>query len=87
MKKQIPNILLYSRLLIAIIIFILVVLQFSHLNILVLVLMYIVILTDIFDGIIARKLNVSSKNFRVLDTIFDVIFLFSILSFILYIPF
>ena len=79
MKKQIPNILLYSRLLIAIIIFILVVLQFSHLNILVLVLMYIGILTDIFDGIIARKLNVSSKNFRVLDTIFDVIFLFSIL--------
>jgi CDP-diacylglycerol--glycerol-3-phosphate 3-phosphatidyltransferase len=44
--------------------------------------MYTGIITDIFDGIIARKLNVSTEKFRLLDTIFDLIFYFSILFFI-----
>jgi CDP-diacylglycerol--glycerol-3-phosphate 3-phosphatidyltransferase len=49
----------------------------------VLILMYAGIISDIFDGIIARRLNISTKNFRQLDTIFDLIFYFSILFFII----
>jgi len=45
--------------------------------------MYAGIISDLFDGIIARKLNVSTENFRVLDTVFDLLFYFSILLYIL----
>lgn len=45
--------------------------------------MYVGVIADIFDGIIARKLNISSRNFRVLDTLFDLLFYMSIFSFIL----
>ena len=45
--------------------------------------MYLGILADVFDGIIARKLNISTENFRLLDTIFDLLFYLSILIFIL----
>jgi CDP-diacylglycerol--glycerol-3-phosphate 3-phosphatidyltransferase len=43
--------------------------------------MYIGILTDVFDGIIARKLHISTDDFRVLDTVFDLLFYLSILLF------
>jgi CDP-diacylglycerol--glycerol-3-phosphate 3-phosphatidyltransferase len=44
--------------------------------------MYAGIIGDIFDGIIARKLKISTEGFRLLDTIFDLVFYFSILFFI-----
>lgn len=44
--------------------------------------LYTGVLTDIFDGIIARRLNVSTENFRLLDTIFDLVFYLAILLFI-----
>ena len=37
------------------------------------------LLADIFDGIIARKLNVSTTQLRVLDTIFDLAFYIAVL--------
>ena len=43
---------------------------------------YFGVISDIFDGIIARKLNVSNEKLRVLDTLFDLIFYASIISYI-----
>jgi CDP-diacylglycerol--glycerol-3-phosphate 3-phosphatidyltransferase len=45
--------------------------------------MYAGIIGDIFDGIIARKLNLSTERFRLLDTIFDLLFYLSLLFFII----
>ena len=45
--------------------------------------MYAGIIGDIFDGIIARKFNLSTDRFRLLDTIFDLLFYLSLLFFIL----
>ena len=44
--------------------------------------MYYGILSDVFDGIIARKLKVSTDSFRIADTIIDLLFYLSILGFI-----
>ncbi len=83
LKKHIPALLLYSRLLFAFIIIIITFLKPENARAIVLTLMYIGILTDIFDGIIARNLNVSNPTFRLLDTIFDLFFYLSILFFII----
>jgi CDP-diacylglycerol--glycerol-3-phosphate 3-phosphatidyltransferase len=82
MKKYIPIILLYSRLFFVFIIICLTIFQSTHSVVIVLSLMYIGVVADIFDGIIARKLNVSTENFRILDTIFDLLFYCSIVLFI-----
>jgi CDP-diacylglycerol--glycerol-3-phosphate 3-phosphatidyltransferase len=81
-KKHIPKILLYSRLFFFFTIVALIVFKPASSGGLVLLIMYLGIITDIFDGIIARKLNLSSKNFRLLDTVFDLLFYLSILYFI-----
>jgi phosphatidylglycerophosphate synthase len=82
MRLNIPRILLYSRLLFAIIIVCVTFFPCSSPKIIVLFLMYFGILTDIFDGLIARRLNVSTENLRLLDTVFDLLFYVSILFFI-----
>lgn len=82
MKNYIPNILLYSRLVFVFIILALTFLDSPNSRLIVLLLMYIGIIGDIFDGIIARKLNISNEKFRLLDTVFDLFFYFSILFFI-----
>lgn len=82
MNKFIPKILLYSRLVFAFILLLLTVYQPNYVRFIVLLLLYLGVISDIFDGIIARKLNISTDNFRVLDTIFDMLFFFSILIFI-----
>ncbi len=82
MKYHIPKILLYARLLLAFFVLGISVFSVSELNNVILVIMYIGIITDIFDGIIARKLNVSEKNFRIHDTLIDLFFYISILYYI-----
>jgi phosphatidylglycerophosphate synthase len=82
MFKYLPKILLYSRLVFCLIIFCITFLNFGNLNWLVLTLLYAGIVSDIFDGIIARKLNISTENFRLLDTLFDLLFYLSILFYI-----
>ena len=82
MKVNIPKILLYSRLGFAIIIIL-----FSFIGIpfkknIILCLMYFGVLSDIFDGIIARKQNTSSKEFRITDTAIDLVFYLSLAYFI-----
>lgn len=69
MKNQIPNVLLYGRLILA---FGILYMAFSNASpILICVLIRLGFLADIFDGIIARKLNVSTEGLRLADSIID----------------
>lgn len=81
-RYKVPAALLYSRLLFCLIILFLALSNYSYDSLIVIVLLYTGIVTDIFDGIIARKLNVSTPNFRLLDTLFDLFFYVSILFFV-----
>lgn len=44
--------------------------------------LYLGVIADVLDGIIARKLNISTENFRLLDTLFDLLFYLSVFLFI-----
>ncbi len=69
--KKIPVLLIYSRLLIGIVIFICSLLHINHYSVIAVVLFSLGLLTDIFDGIIARRLNVSTEKLRRLDSTID----------------
>jgi len=76
--KRIPIALIYSRLLIG---FIVILLSFSHIkhySFLAITLLSIGLLTDVFDGIIARQLNISSEKLRRLDSCIDQVFFISV---------
>lgn len=76
----IPYVLLYSRLVIAILIVI-----FSFINIpppIIIVLSIYAILSDVFDGMLARYLKISTIKMRQLDTKIDTVFWFSCLFYI-----
>ncbi len=79
---NIPNILLYSRLGLTLLIIILSFVEVIYERNIVLWAMYLGIFSDIFDGIIARKQNTSSKQFRITDTAIDLFFYLSIAYFI-----
>lgn len=74
MKKQLPKILIFSRLLIGFIILYLCFIKINLYKEVIVSLLTIGLLTDIFDGIIARKLNVSTQTLRRLDSSVDQIF-------------
>jgi len=72
--KYIPKLLIYSRLVIGMVIAFLSYLHVAHYNIIAVVLFAIGLLTDIFDGIIARRLNISGEHLRRLDSAIDQVF-------------
>lgn len=77
---QIPHILLYSRLVIAILIIV-----FSFITIqpiIIVALSVYAIISDVFDGMIARHLKISNPEMRQLDTKIDTVFWFSSLFYI-----
>jgi phosphatidylglycerophosphate synthase len=74
MKSKIPDILIFSRLIIGFIIISLSLLKIENYQIIAVILLSIGLLTDIFDGIIARHLNVSTQKLRRLDSTVDQIF-------------
>jgi len=76
--KHIPIALIYSRLLIGFGIILLSVLHVSHYSFLAITLLSVGLLTDVFDGIIARKLNISSEKLRRLDSGIDQVFFISV---------
>ncbi|MGN7988476.1 CDP-alcohol phosphatidyltransferase family protein [Pedobacter sp. 22226] len=76
--KHIPIALIYSRLLIGFGIIQLSVFHVSHYSFLAITLLSIGLLTDVFDGIIARKLNISSEKLRRLDSGIDQVFFISV---------
>ena len=76
--NKIPILLIYCRLLLGLIAILLSVLHVNNYKIIVFGLLTLGLLTDIFDGILARKLNISSQKLRRLDSTIDVIFFVSI---------
>jgi phosphatidylglycerophosphate synthase len=79
MKYKIPIILIYSGLIIGFIIISLSLSEVQNYNLYAIFLFTIGLLTDIFDGIIARRLNISSEKIRKLDSNVDQIFFISVL--------
>lgn len=85
MLKKLPLLLIYSRAFIAIII---VALAFNPANnYWIISLMVLGLLTDVFDGIIARKLNVSTEKLRIYDSNVDQFFWILVISAIFYLNF
>jgi len=76
--KNIPYILIAIRFLFAPIILFLAYVKGEESRFLILALMFIGLLTDIFDGIIARKVGVSSEKLRRLDSQVDLAFWLSL---------
>ena len=81
LKYKIPSFLLYSRLFVA-----LLMVCFSFLSVSKFLIVFMVIyavVSDIFDGIIARRLKVSTPELRQLDTRIDTLFWLSCLFYLL----
>ncbi|KMQ65626.1 CDP-alcohol phosphatidyltransferase [Chryseobacterium angstadtii] len=76
--KTIPYILIAVRLILAPVILSLAWFKGEESKFLILILMYFGLLTDIFDGIIARKVGVSSEKLRRMDSQVDLIFWLSL---------
>lgn len=75
---NIPQILILFRALLAPIIVSVAFLYGQMIAPLIVILMYLGLFSDIFDGIIARKLNISTTTLRRLDSIVDILFWISI---------
>jgi len=71
---HIPILLILFRLLLAPTVLILAYFIREDAKLSILILMYLGLLSDIFDGIIARKQNISSEKLRRLDSQIDVVF-------------
>jgi CDP-diacylglycerol--glycerol-3-phosphate 3-phosphatidyltransferase len=71
---RIPITLIYSRLLIGLLILVLSIAKVDHYRVIAIVLFSIGLLTDIFDGIIARRLGISTQKMRRMDSSVDQVF-------------
>ncbi|WP_228411696.1 CDP-alcohol phosphatidyltransferase family protein [Chryseobacterium sp.] len=78
MKKHLPKILIFSRLFIGFIIIAVSWFRIQDHQFIIITLLTVGLLTDIFDGIIARKLNISTQTLRRLDSTVDQIFFMSV---------
>lgn len=77
--NKIPLLLIYSRLVIGVIIIVLSVIRIENYSTIAVLLVTIGLLTDIFDGIIARQLNISTTKLRRLDSTIDQFFFISVI--------
>ncbi len=82
--KNIPFLLIYSRILIGIVIGFLAFYKIENYSIWIVILMSLGLITDIFDGIIARKLNVSTEKLRIWDSNVDQFFWLIVIGSIFY---
>ena len=78
MKTKIPIALIFSRLIIGLTIIVLSIIRVHNYKAIAITLLTVGLLTDIFDGIIARQLNVSTQKLRRLDSSIDQIFFISV---------
>jgi phosphatidylglycerophosphate synthase len=76
--KLIPVALIYTRLFLGLLLVALSILNVAHFKVLAILFLTVGLLTDIFDGIIARRLNVSTQTLRRLDSTIDLIFFMAI---------
>ena len=72
--KRLPILLIYSRILIGSVIVLLAITKPLYARAIIITLIAIGLLTDIFDGIIARRLGISTEKMRRLDSGVDMIF-------------
>lgn len=72
--KNIPRNLIYSRIAIGLVILLLAILHVKYSGVVIINLIIIGLLTDIFDGIIARQLKISSVELRRMDSNVDMFF-------------
>jgi len=79
MKYKIPLILIYSRILFAIIIILLAVFKIEYYRSTIITLIVLGLLSDIFDGIVARQLKISTPKLRRLDSTIDQVFWLAII--------
>lgn len=77
MKAKIPITLIFSRLIIGFIIIALSAARVDNYKAIAIILLTFGLLTDIFDGIIARQLNISTQKLRRLDSSIDQVFFIS----------
>jgi len=82
--SKLPFLLVYSRILIGLIIGLLAIYKPSNHLIWIVFLMVFGLLTDILDGIIARKLNISTQKLRVWDSNVDQFFWILVISAVFY---
>lgn len=78
MKSRIPEALIYSRLFIGLLMIVLSSMHLTNYPVISISLLTIGLLTDIFDGIIARQLNISTQKLRRLDSSVDQVFFISV---------
>lgn len=78
MKTRIPIALMYARLFIGLLIIVLSIVHADNYKTAAVILLSVGLLTDIFDGIIARQLNVSTQRLRRLDSTIDQVFFISV---------
>lgn len=78
MKSKIPVILIFSRLIIGFLIIALSLITIENYQAITVVLLSIGLFTDIFDGIIARHLQISTQKLRRMDSTVDQIFFISV---------
>jgi CDP-diacylglycerol---glycerol-3-phosphate 3-phosphatidyltransferase len=87
MKKQIPYLLVWFRAALAMLVLILALIKNRDFNALIAWSIPLAVISDIFDGIIARKLGVSTEKLRRLDSQIDLFYWLSMLiAFILRVP-
>ncbi len=77
MKSKIPITLIFLRLIIGFTIIVLSAARVDNYKVIAIILLTFGLLTDIFDGIIARQLNVSTQKLRRLDSSIDQVFFIS----------
>lgn len=73
-RSLVPYLLIYTRLLTGFVILLLSIYAVPHYSAIAVTLLVVGLLTDIFDGIIARRLKVSTEKLRRLDSTVDQVF-------------
>ncbi len=86
-KLSLPFLLIYSRILLGIIIPIILCLSIPKVSIIATVLIIVGLLTDVFDGIIARKMGISTEKLRIWDSNVDQFFWLMIIGTVFYLNF
>ncbi len=82
--KNIPFLLIYSRLIIGVLILLSAFIDLPKRSIIIVLLMITGLLTDVFDGIIARKLNIATEKQRLWDSNVDQFFWIMVLFTVFY---
>lgn len=72
--KQIPVLLIYARLLTGLLLIAFSYLHIAHYALIAVILLVFGLLTDVLDGIIARRIGVSTQKLRTMDSTVDLLF-------------